>query len=440
MKTLSSSSQRKFPRVVRNVSLFIAVLAIAAFAALSGVSPSFAASALQKNPAAVATASYQAMDAAMNAGNVVRHPQVAAQPLNTLLAPAQASVDANASGVALYQYELTRIATFRAWAAKHTHDYSAVQVWSTFQTQRVSTQGSVSQVTGDETLHIDATVQDNGLVHQFSPQKTALMAKIKGTSNYVGVGQTNHGTALIHHTVILHLVKQAWVIESDLYTDPLEQMYQPDHKTVLQSVALPPNHQQQRPKAAQMATYNYTYYRYSAINYADAWWNSCNTSAYQCYISQGVDCANFVSQAIYDTSGGNIPGDYNNWYSIPGVGTTMDFVNAPGLYDYMVNNPDGSAYVLESDYQPETTNYDTAKWYDYYWEAPGDVVFYDWAPASGTKNHVTISASADFNGYTYVDGHTPDVNHYYWDLGWSYSGVGFFFVELGDTGHSVASQ
>jgi hypothetical protein len=69
------------------------------------------------------------------------------------------------------------------------------------------------------------------------------------------------------------------------------------------------------------------------------------------------------------------------------------------------------------------------------------VIFYDWAPATGTQNHVTISVSADANGYTYVDGHTPNVNHYYWDLGWgANSGVGFFFVELGDYGYSVAPQ
>ena len=461
MKTLSGLPQRHLS-VAQRVQLLVALLGTLLFAMLSNVSLAVAVTVPQEKPAAVVAASYQAMDTAMNAGNAIHHPEAAAQPVNTLLLPSQTRVNASIAGTALYNYDLTRITAFRSWVARYIHDYSAINVWSTFQAQNVSTQGSVSQIIGDETLHIDETLQNDGQQHTMSPRKAALMAKFKNTNSSIEAGQTNHSTALIHHTVTLNQVNKTWLIESDQYTDPLELMYQPDHKTLAQPAAtLQPKHPLHRPKPAAMATsYNYVYNRQAAINYANAWTYSCDPNVsqgcycdvhscylcnpvYNCYLSSGNDCANFVSQALYDVNGGNIPGDYNNWYSIPGVGTTVDFVNAPGLYNYITNNPDGSAYVLDSDHQPEATDYSTAQNYDFQYEAPGDVIFYDWAPISGDKNHVTISVSARSDtGYTFVDSHTPNLNHWGWDLGWypPYGPVGFFFVELGDYGLSVAPQ
>jgi Putative amidase domain len=444
LSSYSLDISKKYLPTSHKPSMLLALFIAIAMTLFSQGASAFASTGSQETPTDVVTASYQAMDAAMNAGNSVSHPMAATLAPSTLLNSASARVTTSSSGSALYTYDQTRINSFRTWAASHTNDYSAVNVWSTFQTKSSSVQGTVAQVTGTESLHIDATVQDNGQPHVFSPEKAVGMAAIKNTSSYIDVGQTNHALALIDHTVSLHLVNQHWQIESDQYWDPLVQRLQSDHKTLFQAMAPKTQsntHTNPNISVTPLTTYSYTYYRSSAIAYADRWWNGCNPSSnYNCYESQGVDCANFVSQAIYDATGGNIPGD-DYWYSIAGVGTSLDFVNAPGLYSYMISSPDGSAYNIASNHQAETTNYNTAKSNDLIYEYPGDVIFYDWAPANGNKNHVTISVAADANGYTYVDSHTANEYHFYWDMGaGAGSGTGFFFVELKNSGSSVYHQ
>ncbi|MBC7195249.1 MAG: amidase domain-containing protein [Caldisericia bacterium] len=50
-------------------------------------------------------------------------------------------------------------------------------------------------------------------------------------------------------------------------------------------------------------------YKEQEANYADNWWNSRNTPKYPSY---DADCANFISQCLYDELGGRFRMDWNN--------------------------------------------------------------------------------------------------------------------------------
>jgi hypothetical protein len=316
----------------------------------------------------------------------------------------------------------------RSWAALHTRDYSAVNVWSTFQPTSQVINGAQATVTGDEVLHIDATIQDNGQVHHFSPAKQAAQAWLKQSGHYLAVGDTNHATATIHHIAQLSQSGSSWVIESDNYWDPLAQPLASDHHTLLKQTqagtkttdilqqAIPASSSQQQAIPAVSSQ------RQAAINYADRYALSYNPN-YTSYASEDADCANFVSQALYDGSGANLNGD-SVWYA-----DSYAFINAIGLFDYMEPSP-YSAWTYGEDLDYNTAAYDDS-WYEY----PGDLIFYDWGnvfgfgPANGVQNHVAISVTQDANGYTYEDAHTTDLYHYYWDLGGG-TQSGYWFMTM----------
>ncbi len=382
--------------------------------------PSFASSVDVSNPATVLASSYQAMDAAMNATNPVRHPSSLATTADKLLSPTLAAVSNTVAGKALYIYDIGRISVLRSWAALHTHDYSAVVVWSTFQPISQNIGGTQAIVKGDEVLHIDATIQDNGQVHHFSPAKQAAQDWIKRTGHYLAVGDTNHETAIVHHTATLLRSGNSWVIESDNYWDPLAQPLAPDHHTLLKhsqagAAASTLQQQGQEPafsKQSPLVT-NISGQRQAAINYAERWALSRNPT-YGSY--PDTDCANYVSQILYDPNGANFPGD-SQWYSVGPNQGSFDFVNAGGLFSYMFPSSFTSLTYGED------RNYNQAATDDSVYEYPGDLIFYDWGnvfgfgPADGSKNHVAISVDQDANGYTYEDSHTTDLKHAAWDLG-----------------------
>lgn len=402
------------------------LIACMLFIGLSGITSAFAANdnqfAGQQNPASVVAASYQAMDAAMNTGNVIRNPGAAQTNLQVLLPMSQAHVSSSAQGAYLYKYDLYRVSVFRNWAALHTHDFSATKVWSTFQVTSTTINGSQAIVTGVETLHIDATIQDNGQSHHFSAAKQAAQAWIQKTGRFIAFGQTNDEKGFIKHTVTLSQSGKDWAIENDTYWDPLAKALTPDHQSLAGHTQPTGNY---AGKKQGFSPNSYTYNRSSAISYADYWaQHGCNPN-YQCYESQDTDCANFVSQALYDGNGGNLPGD-NTWYA-----GSLAFVNAQSLHDYMAGTFAAATY---SSYDYNTAAYDDSM-YDY----PGDLVFYDWGNvfgfgnADGVIDHVAISASQDGNGYTYEDAHTTDLYHAYWDLGGG-SQSGYYFIVMKNNG------
>jgi hypothetical protein len=170
------------------------------------------------------------------------------------------------------------------------------------------------------------------------------------------------------------------------------------------------------------------YLRWQAIQYADHWTTggrNCNTKYYYCYESQGVDCANFVSQALYDPSSGGDLGWSDAWH--PGTdpnypGATYDFVNANGLHDWSLYRWAANSYG--------TTNYNSAWQWQNWWVYPGDLFFYDWNE-DGWMDHTTIPDAMDANGNNFIDSHTADLNYWPWNLGYP-SPTGYYFVVMSD--------
>jgi hypothetical protein len=150
-----------------------------------------------QDPVAVVAASYQAMDAAMNAGTVVRYVQAATVNPTKLLSSAQAHVSGSPAGAFLYRYDLARIQSLRSSEAQNAREYSAVTVHSTFQAIATTINGTQATVTGNESFFLDETIQNDGLVHRFCAAKQAAMVELHRTGKLIEFGQTNHSTALI---------------------------------------------------------------------------------------------------------------------------------------------------------------------------------------------------------------------------------------------------
>jgi len=421
------------------IGAILALLAIQLSSFMAGSTPnSGERQALIKQAITTVDSSYQAMDAAMNASASTANPHIVLAPQQLLL-PQQAQVSSSTEGAFLYSYDVYRVSVFRSWAAMHARDYSSIHVWSTFHATAVTINGSQATVKGIETLHIDATVQDNGQRHQFSADKEASQTWLKQAGLFLNFGETNHAQAQVNHTVTLGKSNNSWLIESDNYLDPLAQTLASNHRALLTVSQANASQRRSYELASQgsFATYSYTYYRQQAINYAESWWNSCNPN-YTCYESQDVDCANFVSQALYDGSGGDLPGD-NSWYA-----GSYDFVNANALYGYLVNSPYGSTYNYAAT-SYSSYDYGTAAYDDDWYEYPGDVIFYDWGNvfgfgnADGVIDHVAISVTQDANGYTYEDAHTTNLHHWYWDLGGG-NQTGYYFVIMNNSGYSTWPQ
>jgi len=379
-----------------------------------------------QDPAQVAGNSYQAMDAAINAGSVVRHPRAASINPFALLTPTQAHTSSSASGAYLYSYDLYRVQATREWEALHTSDYSAITVHSTFHPTSTTVHGSQATVVGDETLMIDATIQIDGRIHAFSAAKQAAMNTLRQNGRLLEAGQVNEERAIIHHTVTLRSTDNGWVIEQDTYLDPLVQALSPDHHGIASQPGKAGTlqaHAARLSGTSRLSVQNALtigYHRDAAINYADYWWNSCNPN-YTCYMWQGVDCANYVSGAVGDATGGDLLWD-GTWYP-----DSYAFVNADGLQTYAFYNWAANAY--------DSGDYNTAYWLQNQYVYPGDLLFYDWGYVFGygapdtVVDHAAIAVAADVNGNLYADSHTTNLYHAYWDLGGGTS-THYYFINM----------
>lgn len=162
--------------------------------------------------------------------------------------------------------------------------------------------------------------------------------------------------------------------------------------------------------------------RISALQYADRYCGGNSTQDhdfaynknYRNYNYSGGDCANFVSQALFE--GGNFKKtgswNYNN------KGATKAWLNANALKNYMLNSGRGSLIargtylsVFKSSYKLE----------------PGDIVAYE---KKGKVAHVSIVTAADSKGYALVSCHNADRYRVPWDLGWSDAGIKFWLIKV----------
>ncbi len=162
--------------------------------------------------------------------------------------------------------------------------------------------------------------------------------------------------------------------------------------------------------------------RKKAVKYADQFAGAANTiekgfkynSDYKNYNYYGGDCANFVSQILYE-SGSFSKTRLWNYKNNSG---TKAWVNAHAFNQYMINSGrasliDRGSYqeVLESSYKL----------------LPGDYIAYQ---RGGEVKHVSIVTGFDSNGYPLINSHNSDRYRAPWDLGWNKAGVKFWLLRM----------
>lgn len=162
--------------------------------------------------------------------------------------------------------------------------------------------------------------------------------------------------------------------------------------------------------------------RVSAVQYADKY---CGLSSngghdfvynkkYKNYNYLGGDCANFVSQVLYE--GGKFKKtavwNYNN------KGGSAAWLNANALKNYMLNSGRASL-IAQGSY---LAVYKVSNRLE-----PGDIVAYE---KKGKVAHVSIVTGADSKGYALVSCHNADRYKVPWDLGWSDKGIKFWLIRV----------
>lgn len=156
-------------------------------------------------------------------------------------------------------------------------------------------------------------------------------------------------------------------------------------------------------------------YRRETADYADSYWNNYNPS----YATFQNDCANFVSQCLYESGGWSM--DWNNngvpestnppypsqeWHIVKGtLDSSYSWCRADNMDYYIGNNIDYKTGQIISPYG-WTETYDNA--------ALADVITLD-QNGEGTADHVGIVAAFEYyTGTPLVDAHNNNQYHTSW--------------------------
>lgn len=161
--------------------------------------------------------------------------------------------------------------------------------------------------------------------------------------------------------------------------------------------------------------------RIDAVAYADRYGGAAGTAldgyqynpAYKNYNSLGGDCANFVSQILYEGGKFRKTSIWN--YDKDG---SRAWLKAQGLKDFMLNSGRGSLIAYGSYNKVLKASYSLQ---------PGDLVAYE---KKGEVTHVSLVSGADSRGYSLVNCHNTDRYRVPWDLGWSNEGIRFYLIRV----------
>lgn len=139
-----------------------------------------------------------------------------------------------------------------------------------------------------------------------------------------------------------------------------------------------------------------SYDREAVVRYAETWWNSYNPA----FPRFTVDCTNFVSQCV--RAGGaplrGIPNKLNGWW-FKANNWSLSWSVAHSLYWYLMESKTGLvATRVESATELSL----------------GDVICYDFQ-GDGRWDHTTIVVRKDATGNPYVNAHTDNSRHRYWE-------------------------
>ncbi len=160
--------------------------------------------------------------------------------------------------------------------------------------------------------------------------------------------------------------------------------------------------------------------RTAAVEYADKYVGAADSGEndysynkeYKNYNNVGGDCANFVSQVLL-AGGFKKSGSWN--YQKDG---SRAWLKSAYLKDFMLSSGRGSLITSGSYSKVLALSYELL---------PGDIVAYY---KKGKIVHVSVVTGADSKGYALVNCHNTDRYRVPWDLGWSNSGIKFYFIRV----------
>ena len=217
-----------------------------------------------------------------------------------------------------------------------------------------------------------------------------------------------------YHDIRFENNDEYWIITREWYNDPfadsldLENLNIEEHKDVILS-----NEKRDFSDLNQK--------RIGVVAYADKYCGAAGSrendfsynKKYKNYNSLGGDCANFVSQALYE--GGKFQKNSSWTYGKDG---SRAWLKAQGLKDYMLNSGRASLLAYGTYDQVLEVSYKLL---------PGDLVFY---VKKGKVAHSAIVTGADSRGYSLVNCHNTDRYRVPWDLGWSNKGIKFYLLRV----------
>jgi hypothetical protein len=160
--------------------------------------------------------------------------------------------------------------------------------------------------------------------------------------------------------------------------------------------------------------------RTAALEYADKYVGAADSgennysynTEFKNYNNVGGDCANFVSQVLL-AGGFKKTGSWN--YQKDG---SQAWLKSAYLKDFMLHSGRGSLIKSGSYSDVLSLSYELL---------PGDIVAYY---KKGKVVHVSVVTGADSKGYALVNCHNTDRYRVPWDLGWSNSGIRFYFIRV----------
>lgn len=209
----------------------------------------------------------------------------------------------------------------------------------------------------------------------------------------------------IHHTINLQKDNRDWKILSDKYEDSLWKAWKltnlsfddfrngiAESKKHLEDPQQIPveNLQNLKTTTYEIGTYNGLW----AAIYADTYFENYNPD----YVDfTGVDCTNFVSQAMY--LGGGAPMEPTYWYYYDVNDRGPAWTGVPQLNYFLVVNKSQYNNGPSGVYRQSASNL----WY-------GDIIQYDWTNNNEWDHSVIVSTPQSGTGTTLIDSHDADLN------------------------------
>ena len=341
----------------------------------------------------------------------------------------------------LVVYERSKAVGFGIWAARHSDTYKSITSVPT--TRSVSVVGAQAAIVEDvvTTLLWSSTATSNVTL---DPGKALDVQKAAREGLAFAPGDIVTSIVSTQHTVTLVLVNGSWKVVSDRYLDPFADDVAADHVTPrsvrparssLSSVASPAlpaeNVSSSKVSAALVAaSYTFSYNRDLARAYADKYWTNYNSIYVDCN-SAGGDCANFVSQALWDpNSGANFPSELPYWVytggSTCGSASPIAWRYTPSQHNFFVANPQGAAYNFAS--LEASGSWSATNAYNISSMTIGDVIFYDWE-TDGVIDHVAIAVAYASDWSTLIDAHNTNKYHVRYDFGNSYNNGRTYYMD-----------